>query len=124
MERETYYVIWESGTSLQLSPILPDSQLIHYSVDVNERERLQLEALMNDVDEGDVMPEHVFQSPFDETKDERDKMRLGEKEDDLFHLIYRYGTERTKRRLQELYDENDSRQSGSSGQVPGNSDYL
>ncbi|WP_147802947.1 hypothetical protein [Alkalicoccus halolimnae] len=105
MEKETYYVIWRSGTFVELSPILPDTQMIHYEVELDKKGKKNLEEKLATVQEGDVMPEHVFVSPFDETKDERDKMELGSDEDSLFHLIYKYGSSDTKRRLKELYNQ-------------------
>jgi hypothetical protein len=105
MTKETHFVIWRSGSYVELSPILPDTQLIHYEVEIDSAEKGNLEDKLAEVRSGDVMPEQVFGSPFDETKDEKEKMELGEDENDLFHLIYRYGSTKTKKQLEELYYE-------------------
>ena len=103
MARETYFVIWNSGTNISLQKQLTDPQQIHYAVEVDDGEKKRLQEKISEVAEGDVIPEHVFVSPFDETKDDIDKMDLGEDEDNLFHLIYNLGTDRTRERLESLY---------------------
>lgn len=105
MEKHLYYVIWRAGTDVELSPILPDTQLIHYEVQLNDEEKEMIEHKLREVQDGDVMPEQIFASPFDETKDEVEKKELGSDEDNLFHMIYKFGTERTRERVQELYDQ-------------------
>ncbi|CAM3795300.1 hypothetical protein [Alkalicoccus chagannorensis] len=106
MAKDIYYVVWRSGTFIELTPVLADDQLIHYEVELNAAEREKLEAKLQEVSDGDVMPEHIFVSPFDETKDDWEKIELGDDEDNLFHMIYNFGTPETRRRLNELYDDN------------------
>ncbi|NJP36497.1 hypothetical protein [Alkalicoccus luteus] len=105
MPKEQYFVIWRSGTDVELSPILPDTQLIHYEVLLDRESKAELESKLAEVQDGDVMPEHIFVSPFDETRDEKDKIELGDDEDNLFHKIYKYGSETTKKRLEEMYNQ-------------------
>ncbi|SES33320.1 hypothetical protein [Salisediminibacterium halotolerans] len=105
MQKELYYVIWNSGTHISLQKQLTDPQQIHYAVEVDDYEKKKLQEKIAEVSDGDVIPEHVFVSPFDETKGDIDKMELGEDEDNLFHMIYNVGTERTKERLLSLYNQ-------------------
>jgi hypothetical protein len=48
------------------------------------------------------MEEHIFVRPFDEDEDEKDKLALKKDVKDLFQVIYKLGTEKTKRYLDEL----------------------
>ncbi|SDN43630.1 hypothetical protein [Alkalicoccus daliensis] len=104
MEKQSYFVIWRSGTDVELSPMLPDTQLIHYEVVLDKEGKQKIEDKLAEVQEGDVMPEQIFTSPFDETKDEKEKLELGRDEDNLFHMIYTYGTPETKKRLEQMYN--------------------
>lgn len=105
MEKKLYYVIWNSGTHISLQKQLTDPQQIHYAVKVDDYERRKLEEKIAEVADGDIIPEHVFVSPFDETKGDIDKMELGKDEDNLFHMIYNFGTDRTKERLYTMYNQ-------------------
>lgn len=104
LEKQTYYVIWRAGTDVELSPMLPDTQLIHYEVQLDKEGKQRIEEKLAEVQKGDVMPEQIFVSPFDETKDEREKLELGSDEDNLFHMIYIYGSPETKKRLEQMYN--------------------
>ncbi|ADI00119.1 hypothetical protein [Salisediminibacterium selenitireducens] len=104
MSKETYFVIWKEGTNLTLSKHLADPQMVHYKVALNEYQHKKLSDKIDEISKGDVMPEHIFVSPFDETRGDQDKYSLGEDEDDLFHMIYNFGTEETRAHLKANFD--------------------
>ncbi|QKS70854.1 hypothetical protein FLK61_29440 [Paenalkalicoccus suaedae] len=93
------YVKWTAGTHLELVDTKLDEQAIYYDVEVTRAEEEVLRDLVANVQDGDVMPEHIFVHPFDETRDEKDKEELGDETQRLFAFIYEVGTKETKERI-------------------------
>ncbi|MGJ9381693.1 hypothetical protein [Salipaludibacillus sp. CF4.18] len=102
MTKKNYYVTWNSGDSIELLPIKADSRTIQYEVEADRDEYEKLKLLIGKVNEKDVMQEHIFVRPFDETADDADKEKLKSDEKELFDYIQAIGTEKTKAHFQEM----------------------
>ncbi|WP_280768507.1 hypothetical protein [Salipaludibacillus daqingensis] len=106
MNNKLIYVTLHTGSYLELQPVKPDSRTIHYEVKVNEHDQYKLEKLITKMNSKDVMQEHIFVRPFDELADDRDKETLKTDVSELFEMIYQLGTEETKKKMDEMRENN------------------
>ncbi|PYZ94246.1 hypothetical protein CR194_01525 [Salipaludibacillus keqinensis] len=105
MDKKLFYVTWKTGSELELMPVNVDSRTIQYEVEVDEKEQHKLEHLILAVNKKDVMQEHIFVRPFDETADDMDKEQLKGEVSELFQLIYELGTEKTKKYFDDMREQ-------------------
>lgn len=102
MEKKKYYVTWNTGSSIELLPIKADSRTIQYEVEADREEYEILDHLIRKMNQKDVMQEHIFVRPFDETADDADKEKLKTDVKALFEYIQEIGTEKTRRHFEEM----------------------
>ncbi|UTR14371.1 hypothetical protein MM221_17670 [Salipaludibacillus sp. LMS25] len=102
MSKHLYYVTWHTGSYIELLPVKVDQRTVQYEVEADVEELAYLEKRIAAVNTKDVMEEHIFVRPFNEDADEEDKLALKKDVSELFNFIYKLGTEKTKKYLDEL----------------------
>ncbi|WP_026690097.1 hypothetical protein [Alteribacter aurantiacus] len=106
MNKQTYFISINQGSRIEIFTERTDPSLIQYEVQVDEAEIEEFLNLVHRFREKDVEPEQIFVRPFNEPAADRDKEELKYDTRELFEMIYRYGTEKTKRDLEELQKQN------------------
>lgn len=102
MEKRKYFVTWNTGSYIEILPIKADSRTIQYEVEADRDEYEELDKKIRKVNNKDVIQEHIFVRPFDETADDADKEKLKNDVNELFRYIEKIGTEKTKNFFAEM----------------------
>lgn len=109
MEKEAYYVNLNpiSMDTLSATPA-NDGQMIEYEVRVTPTEKEALEQLLHSAQKHDMELGNMFSfRHFDDEKVDQDKDDLQSSLNDVYEAIYKYGTDETKRQIQEIHLVND-----------------
>ncbi|MBM7095990.1 hypothetical protein JSY36_09500 [Bacillus sp. H-16] len=106
MNKQTYFISINQGSRIEIFTEPTDPALIQYEVEVDGEEVEDFLNLIRRFREKDVEPEQIFVRPFNEPAADRDKQELKYDTRELFEMIYRYGTEKTRRELEELQRQN------------------
>ncbi|TMW73023.1 hypothetical protein [Alteribacter natronophilus] len=106
MMKQTFYVSINQGSRVELYTEKTDPQLIQFAVEVDEAEVEEFKQLIERFRDKDVEPQQIFSHPFDEPASDREKESVKYDTRYLYELIYKHGTEKTRRELEELQKQN------------------
>ncbi|QQK75575.1 hypothetical protein HUG15_08255 [Salicibibacter cibarius] len=101
MERKKYYITLDQAMT-GISEVKTEDNKIQYEIRVTEREKEQIQQLLERINEEDVEPQEILLRPFNEDAADRDKEKMGEDMQKLYSYLYDYGTERTRAFLEQL----------------------
>ncbi|RXJ00704.1 hypothetical protein DS745_11645 [Anaerobacillus alkaliphilus] len=106
--KQKYYVTL-NPQELGIGQIRDDSQLVQYEIEVNEAELAEVQNYLKHYSEELYDPQNVILHPFSfEDVDNDNKQSLNNLER-IYQIVYRYGTEKTKRDLESIYQQNNQK---------------
>ncbi|QDI92753.1 hypothetical protein EPH95_17460 [Salicibibacter halophilus] len=101
MERKLFYITLDQAMT-GISEVRTEDNKIQYEIRVTEREKEQIQQLLERINEEDVEPQEIIARPFNEDAADRDKEQMGEDMQKLFGYLYDYGTEKTRSFIEQL----------------------